>query len=158
MKSLFGLKNKEFNELKNYAQKLNERLMEVFNHAEKAKCLIMVDAEQSYLRYISDMMVVFYFKIFNKDSCILAQTLQCYLKTQQEDLKKWYEFTQYNNLKFGLKIVRGAYMNEEEKIAKRKGIESNVNSCIEATHSYYNKSIEFLFDHYKQGDKVNYNI
>ena len=156
IKSLLGIRCKQFSVFKKFAQKLNERLMQVFSHAEKSKCLVMVDAEQSYLRYISDMIVAYYFKMFNNDSCIIAQTLQCYLKTQQQDLLKWYEFTQSHNLKFGLKIVRGAYMNEEENIAKRKGIDSNINDNIESTHSHYNKSIDFLFNHYKNGDKVSF--
>jgi hypothetical protein len=154
MKSLLGLTGRQYNELKKCTSKLDERLMQVFSHAEKSKCLIMVDAEQSYLKYISDMIVVHYFMIFNKNSCTLAQTLQCYLKTQPQELKKWHEFTQKYNLKLGLKIVRGAYMNEEEKIARRKGIESNICEGIETTHSQYDKSIEFLFENYKSGDKV----
>jgi hypothetical protein len=115
----------------------------------------MVDAEQSYLRFITDVIVAFYFKQFNSERCILAQTLQCYLKTQQEDLMKWLLFCRHHQIKFGLKLVRGAYMSEESKIAKEIGTESPVCPTIENTHDNYNKSIEFLFDQYNDGDKVN---
>ena len=116
----------------------------------------MVDAEQSYLRFITDNIVAYYFKQFNKEKCILAQTLQCYLRTQQADLYKWKAFCEEHKLKFGLKLVRGAYMTEEAKIAKEIGTESPVVSIIEDTHSNYDKSIKFLFDNYQEGDKLKY--
>lgn len=38
----------------------------------------------------------------------------------------------------GIKMVRGAYMNEERQVASQKGIESPVFDTIEDTHHCYN--------------------
>jgi proline dehydrogenase len=148
------LKETELNKLKQFVHNLHVRLMQVFDHAMSKDCLIMVDAEQSYLRFITDYIVAYYFKKFNNGKCILAQTLQCYLKTQQHDLHKWKKFCDERNLKLGLKLVRGAYMNEEKRIANEKGLIYPICNFIEDTNQNYNSSIEFLFKNYRSGDKV----
>lgn len=155
LKICFKIKEKELKEMIQFVKTLNSRLNIVFDHAKRKNCLIMIDAEQSYLRFITDVISAYYFKKFNSgDKCIVAQTLQCYLKTQQEDLVKWRDFCRKNNIRFALKLVRGAYMSEESRIAKEKGTESPVCSSIDETHDNYNKSIEYVFDNYQEGDKV----
>jgi proline dehydrogenase len=149
------IKQTDLNEMIDFVKTLNSRLLIVFDHAKSKNCLIMIDAEQSYLRFITDVIAAYYFKKYNTgDKCIVAQTLQCYLKTQQEDLVKWKDFCRNNNIRFALKLVRGAYMSEESRIAKEKGTESPICNSLDETHDNYNKSIEYVFDNYQQGDKV----
>jgi len=47
-----------------------------------------------------------------------------------------------NQIKIGLKVVRGAYKVEEDKIAENKGISSLICNEIEYTHKNYNNSIQ----------------
>mmetsp|Transcript_47806 Transcript_47806/g.64830 ORF Transcript_47806/g.64830 Transcript_47806/m.64830 type:complete len:106 (-) Transcript_47806:391-708(-) len=42
----------------------------------------------------------------------------------------------------GVKLIRGAYMNEERELAAKLGNESPVWDTIEDTHACYNKSME----------------
>lgn len=147
--------NQELLDLIEFCSKLDKDLGEVFNYSYKHDCLIMIDAEQSYIQIFFDYLTAYYFKQFNKEKCFLLQTLQCYLKKEPESLIKWREFCDDKGLKLGIKIVRGAYISEECRIAEKIGIEPPTCKIIEDTHKNYNKTIESLFKNYKNGDKVN---
>ena len=45
-------------------------------------------------------------------------------------------------------------MNEENNLAKLKGLDSPVCSSLEDTNQNYNNSIRFIFKNYKEGDRV----
>ena len=152
--SMFNLSPDALNEYKAYVQKLDSRLSEVFSHALSKNCSIMIDAEQSYLQIFIDYLAMNYFKSMNNENCILMTTLQCYLKKEPENLTKIFNFCRLNNLAVGIKLVRGAYMNEENRIANKKEVESPINPNIESTHENYTKSIHYIFENFKEKDRV----
>lgn len=137
----------------NYTKLLHARLSEVMDFARARNCTVMVDAEQSYLQPYIDYIAAFYFKIYNKDNCQLLNTLQCYLKLQQDHYNKWKAFARENELKFGIKLVRGAYMTEEAELSKSCGTINPVCEAIEMTHVNYDTTVNSFFADYKAGDK-----
>jgi len=52
----------------------------------------------------------------------------------------------------GVKLIRGAYMNEERILAQENGYESPVWDTIEETHACYNDNMLHLIDNIKQND------
>lgn len=44
----------------------------------------------------------------------------------------------------GIKLIRGAYMNEERELAAEQGVESPVWDCIEDTHACYNDNMSHI--------------
>ena len=48
--------------------------------------------------------------------------------------------------KFGAKIVRGAYLEKERKLAQSQGYPDPVNDTYQATGEMYQKVIEFLLE------------
>jgi proline dehydrogenase len=46
----------------------------------------------------------------------------------------------------GVKLIRGAYMNEERSIAAEEGVESPVWDTIDQTHSCYNDCMKMVLD------------
>lgn len=54
----------------------------------------------------------------------------------------------------GIKQIRGAYMDEERKIAKNAGTESPVWDTIEDTHTCYNNNIRLLLKEMKSTDRI----
>ena len=44
----------------------------------------------------------------------------------------------------GIKLIRGAYMNEERELAQSKGLESPVWDDIEATHKCYDDNVQTI--------------
>jgi hypothetical protein len=152
--SMFNLSPEALSEYKLYVEKLDSRLSDVFSHALSKNCTIMIDAEQSYLQVFIDYLAMSYFKFMNKENCILMTTLQCYLKKEPENLNKIFSFCREKNITVGIKLVRGAYMNEENKLSNKKGVDSPLNSNIESTHENYTKSIHYIFENFKEKDRV----
>jgi proline dehydrogenase len=54
----------------------------------------------------------------------------------------------------GIKMVRGAYMNEERTIAERDKKESPVWNNIEGTHNCYNSNLEVIIPNLKSADTL----
>ena len=48
---------------------------------------------------------------------------------------------------FGAKIVRGAYMEKERKLAAKKGYPDPVNDTYEDTSSMYNNVVDYMLNH-----------
>lgn len=44
----------------------------------------------------------------------------------------------------GIKLIRGAYMNEERELALKHGYESPVFETIECTHKNYNQNLDLV--------------
>ena len=62
--------------------------------------------------------------------------------------------SQISGFNLGLKLIRGAYMDEERAIAKEKGIESPVWDNIEETHTCYNTNLELALTQMKNTDMI----
>eukprot|EP00352_Strombidinopsis_acuminata_P004592 CAMPEP_0176369450 /NCGR_PEP_ID=MMETSP0126-20121128/23296_1 /TAXON_ID=141414 ORGANISM="Strombidinopsis acuminatum, Strain SPMC142" /NCGR_SAMPLE_ID=MMETSP0126 /ASSEMBLY_ACC=CAM_ASM_000229 /LENGTH=71 /DNA_ID=CAMNT_0017728091 /DNA_START=1228 /DNA_END=1443 /DNA_ORIENTATION=- len=69
---------------------------------------------------------------------IIMNGYQCYLKRMTKVIEK--EVATANKLGYnlGIKLIRGAYMNEERDLAKKLDNESPVWDSIEDTHACYN--------------------
>jgi len=158
IKKVFNISEEEFSELSDYCFIVNNRLNEVFLHAINKNCSIMVDAEQSYIQHYIDYLTAHLFKIYNKEDSIMSTTLQCYLKKQICKMMQWFEFCRENNLKVGIKLVRGAYLNEERKLAEEGEYPSPVCDNIELTHKNYNESLKYLFENLNDKEKVKFNL
>jgi hypothetical protein len=154
IKKSFGLKHEEIDLLQGYVNVIDYRLKQLFNYAIYKGSSIMIDAEQTYLQSFIDYLIAYYYKIYNIESCMLWKTVQCYLKNEIHSLKKWRQFCDENKLKLGVKLVRGAYMNEENSIAELKGLPSVICDSYEENNKNYNCSVQYLFENYKKGDKV----
>ena len=154
LKSKFSLKNEEIQNLISFSNTFQERLNEVFSHAIKNECSLMIDAEQSYIQHHFDYFTAYVFRIYNKNNAVLSATLQCYLKNQMFRLEKIEKFCRGNNLKIGIKLVRGAYMMEENNLANENKYPSPICSSFEETNSNYDRSLERVFRNLKEGEKV----
>lgn len=54
----------------------------------------------------------------------------------------------------GVKLIRGAYMNEERLVAKNLGLESPIHETIEDTHKCYNTNLQLLAEHLGPRDRL----
>jgi proline dehydrogenase len=54
----------------------------------------------------------------------------------------------------GIKLIRGAYMNEERHLAQEGGYESPVHDTIEDTHACYNANLEHIIENMKATDAL----
>ena len=68
-------------------------------------------------------------------------TYQCYLKAALATISSELAVVEAFGRRFGAKIVRGAYMEKERKLARERGYEDPVNETYEATGEMYNRVI-----------------
>ena len=69
---------------------------------------------------------------------------QCYLKRMTSTVPMEVRAAKAFGFNIGIKLIRGAYMNEERALAAEAGRESPVWDTIEETHKCYNASMEHI--------------
>jgi proline dehydrogenase len=153
LKSIFS-KIENFEEIFLYGKEFHGRVSKILSYACERKCSVLYDAEQSYIQKILDASAYYYASIYNKDFPIVLETVQCYLKDAPKKVEDFITFYRENDLKLGMKIVRGAYLVEETKLSEKQQYERLNWDTIEQTHIAYNNVMRKLVSVYRNGDKV----
>ena len=71
---------------------------------------------------------------------------QCYLKRMTSVIEQEVACANKLGYNLGIKLIRGAYMNEERTLAQANGMESPIWNTVEDTHACYNKSMEHIIE------------
>lgn len=91
----------------------------------------------------------------NRDSrTVIMNGYQAYLKRTAAVLPMEVAACKAMGFNLGVKLVRGAYMNEERAIAERNRTESPVWPTIEKTHECYNRVIDLVIPNMKPTDTL----
>ena len=104
----------------------------------------MIDAEHCYLQPAIDSIAKDMMREFNGDVPVVYNSYQCYLKDSRFRLNADIESARRQGYKFAAKLVRGAYMVHENKVAEAEGIESPVHETVESTHANYNRCVRIM--------------
>merc|ERR1712106_691934 len=117
---------------------------------------LLVDAEYTYMNQGISVMALGMMLAFNQEKPVVWNTYQCYLKQALNTVSSEQQLVTSLGCCFGAKIVRGAYMEKERKLAKMKGYEDPVNDTYEATGEMYNQVVDYLLNHISTvGDRCN---
>lgn len=121
-----------------------ERVRGLCRYASDHDLRIMIDAEHCYLQPAIDSIAKDMMKEFNGDVPVVYNTYQCYLKDSRFRLNADIESARRQGYMFAAKLVRGAYMVHENKVAAAQGVESPVHESIEGTHANYNRCVRIM--------------
>jgi len=77
---------------------------------------------------------------------VIMNGYQCYLKRMANLIPMEVRASQEHGYNLGIKLIRGAYMNEERELAAEQGNESPVWDSIEETHQCYNDNMSHLIE------------
>ena len=86
-------------------------------------------------------------KEFNKEKAIVFNTLQMYRVDRLEYLKHIHQLSSKENFIYGVKLVRGAYMEKERKRALEMNYPSPIQVNKSATDKDFNDAIHYIVDH-----------
>ena len=129
-------------------QTLYKRAYERFNKicelAYKKNVKILVDAEESWIQDAIDKIVLEMMIKFNKDKAIVFNTSQMYRHDRLEYLKSLHRTADENKFHIGIKLVRGAYIEKENKLAKKNNYESPICNSKELTDQNFNNGASFI--------------
>ncbi|XP_061613067.1 hydroxyproline dehydrogenase isoform X2 [Phyllopteryx taeniolatus] len=108
------------------------------------KVQVLVDAEYTYINPALSLVTMAMMKKFNKDGAWIWNTYQCYLKETSTLLHEAISLSQEEGFCLGVKLVRGAYMDKERKLAVNEGRPDPVQDSWEDTNNNYNSLLEMM--------------
>jgi len=107
-------------------RRIKNRLITICESAAQKNVAILVDAEESWIQDPVDALVNSMMLQFNKTKAVIYNTAQLYRHDRLAFVKKCIALSKENNFVFGIKLVRGAYMEKERKRAAQMGYESPI--------------------------------
>lgn len=105
---------------------------------------VFIDAEESWIQDAIDEWAFEMMLKYNKEQAIVFNTIQMYRHDRLEFLKSCYQITKENNVKYGVKLVRGAYMEKERNRASSIGYPSPIQPNKASSDRDYNLALEFI--------------
>jgi proline dehydrogenase len=124
-----------------------QRVENICRRAYEKNVRIFIDAEESWIQETIDILTYEMMAKFNKQRAIVFNTYQLYRHDRLEVIKRDYENAVKGNYYLGGKLVRGAYMEKERRLAGAKGQPSPINPTKEASDKLYNEALKFCVEH-----------
>jgi proline dehydrogenase len=109
--------------------------------AHKRGIPVMIDAEESHYQAIVDQVTMEMMELYNRERAIVFNTLQMYRHDRLDFLDECLRAASVKNYKLGLKLVRGAYMDQERERARRMGYPSPIYPDKESTDRAFNDAV-----------------
>jgi len=141
------LRNAVYRKLVNYSnqqeieiQQFVRRIDQIVQAAKKQDCFVLADAEQSYLQFAINNFVeqMMYLHNTNHHKPVIFNTVQNYLIGSGRYIR--YELAKVEffgpEYPVALKLVRGAYLDEEINLTKRTGIDVVYTKKIDTDNNY----------------------
>ncbi|EDV23248.1 uncharacterized protein TRIADDRAFT_1010, partial [Trichoplax adhaerens] len=135
-------------------KKVVHRLQALVECAIHRNVTLMVDAEQTYFQPAISCLTKDLQKVYNKEKGYVFNTYQCYLKNTPCALATDLAEAKRENYIFGVKLVRGAYMDQERLRAETLGYEDPVQPNIESTTQCYNKMLTMIMNNIKNSEII----
>ena len=123
-----------------------DRFEKVCEKAFSENVKILIDAEEVDVQKAIDDLAIVMMRKFNKSNPVVFNTVQLYRKDRLKYMRELLKNNKNKDIQFGLKLVRGAYMEKERKIAISKGIESPICDSKTETDNNFNRGVDFVFD------------
>ncbi|KAL9268418.1 Proline dehydrogenase 2, mitochondrial-like protein [Drosera capensis] len=128
----------------------HQRMLKLCKRSAELNVPLTIDAEETtvepainYLTYSSILMSG---EGGNRTEPMLYGTIQAYLKDSMERLVLTSKAAEKMGVPIGFKLVRGAYMSFERKLAASLGFDSPVHDNIYGTHDSYNRCASYMID------------
>ena len=123
---------------------VKKRFEKVCQLAHDLDVSLLIDAEESWMQDAADQLVEQMMERFNKEKAVVFNTLQMYRWDRMDYLKALHERAKTKGFHIGMKLVRGAYMEKENKRAEEKGYKSPICESKNATDENYNKAVRYM--------------
>ncbi|MFN5418515.1 MAG: proline dehydrogenase family protein [Flavobacteriia bacterium] len=133
------------NESENFElQAIKSRVERICQKAFDNDVAVFIDAEETWIQDIIDRLTEDMMLMFNKEKAIVFNTLQMYRHDRIDFLNKAIEKARANQFHYGIKLVRGAYMEKERDRAKEKGYLSPIQPDKFSSDRDYNLALEII--------------
>jgi proline dehydrogenase len=127
--------------------KVRLRMQQLCEAADKNNIGILVDAEETWIQDPVDALTILMMDVFNKNKCVVYNTVQLYRHDRLQFLKDSYAAAEERDFILGAKLVRGAYMEKERNRAATMNYASPIQPDKETCDKDYNAAVEYCIDH-----------
>lgn len=138
-KDLSAAEQEEFDRVKS-------RVDELCQEANKTGTPLFIDAEESWIQDVIDDLVTEMMVKYNKEKAIVYNTVQMYRWDRLDYLKNAVALAKQEKYFYGIKIVRGAYMEKEHDRAKENDYKTPIQPDKAHTDEDYNAALKFCLD------------
>ncbi len=114
--------------------------------AKSCDIVLLIDAEESWMQDAADELCEAMMEKYNTEKPIVYNTLQCYRWDRLDYLKQQHRRAKEKNYKLGFKIVRGAYMENENDRAGEKGYLSPICKSKQETDKNFDAILQYILD------------
>jgi len=128
-------------------RRVEERVEAIFRRGYELDVPVLIDAEESWIQPVLDDMVMNLMSRYNKEKAIVQNTYQMYRHDSIARIKQHHRMALEGGFKFGLKIVRGAYMEKERNRAAERGYPSPIQPDKPATDRDFDDIIRYFIAH-----------
>ena len=125
-------------------ERVQKRWKTIFDTADALRVPVMVDAEESWIQPAVDELVIHFMRLHNRSKAIVYNTAQMYRHDRLQQLGNALELAKDEGFKYGVKIVRGAYMEKERERAALMGYEDPIQPNKAASDDDYNAAIRLI--------------
>lgn len=128
-------------------EKTRKRINAICARAHQHGVRVFVDAEESWFQDTIDQLTYEMMQRYNRESAIVWNTYQLYRHDRLEALQKAHADAVAGNYYLGGKLVRGAYMEKEARVAAQQGRQNPINPSKNATDDLYDTTLRFCVEH-----------
>ncbi|WP_415061035.1 proline dehydrogenase family protein [Flavobacterium sp.] len=122
------------------------RYEEVCQKAFENDVPLLIDGEESWMQDAADDLALTMMKKYNKQKPIVLNTLQLYRWDRLDYLKKIHQEATAEGFYIGMKLVRGAYMEKENKRAEEMGYPTPICASKQASDDNYDATVSYMID------------
>ena len=127
-----------------------QRFDQVCSKAFKENIKILIDAEEVEVQNAIDDLAIKMMRKYNLKTAIVYNTVQMYRKDRLTYLNEMISNQLNDGVIFGLKLVRGAYMEKERNLAVSMNIESPICDTKNETDKNFNSGLDFVFNNFER--------
>jgi len=124
-----------------------KRVTEVAQKVYDKGLILMIDAEESWIQNYVEGVVQRLMERFNRERPVIFTTYQMYRHDALEKLTLSLAIATNEGYYYGVKLVRGAYMEKERERAEEMGYKSPIHADKASVDKDYNESLAFCIKH-----------
>ncbi len=128
-------------------KKIQGRFDSICKRAHDNNVQLLIDAEETWMQDAADELAHVMMEKYNKEKAIVFNTAQLYRKDRLEYIKRVSQEAKEKKYFFGIKMVRGAYMEKERERAAKKAYPSPINDTKADTDKLFDAALEYCVTH-----------
>jgi proline dehydrogenase len=126
--------------------KAKSRIEKICKTAFDLNVRLFIDAEESWIQNTIDGLVEEMMLKYNKEKAMIFNTLQFYRHDRLAYLKEAFKRAESGNYHYGIKLVRGAYMEKEGERAQQMGYKNPIQPDKASTDKDYDLALDFCLE------------